>query len=165
MDKKLQQSAERLGKELKKRSMRVTFAESCTAGLAAMAVASAKSSGEFFSRSYITYTYDAKREVLGVSSSALETYTAVSEPVAREMAEGALRVSGEEVAVAITGYAGPDGGPDGTPAGTVWFGWAFADGLTIAEVEHFPGECEEVMLAAADYALTRLTTLVQQKPA
>ena len=161
MDKKLQQAAEELGEVLKSRGMKATFAESCTAGLAAMAVASAKSSADFFSRGFITYTNEAKQEVLGVSQSALETYTAVSEPVVREMAEGALRISGEQAAVSISGYAGPDGGPDGTPAGTVWFGWALSDGQTIAEVETFSGDCEEVIAAAAHFALTRLTALLK----
>ncbi|PLR41390.1 competence protein ComA [Chimaeribacter californicus] len=163
MDKKLQHTAEELGEVLKARGMKVTFAESCTAGLAAMAVASAKSSADFFSRGFITYTNQAKQEVLGVSHSALETYTAVSEPVVREMAQGALRISGEQAAVSISGYAGPDGGPDGTPAGTVWFGWAFSDGLTVAEVETFSGDCEEVIVAAANFALTRLTTLLESR--
>ncbi len=99
-------------------------AESCTGGWVAQAVTSVAGSSEWFERGYVTYSNAAKREALGVRKATLERHGAVSEPIAREMARGALRRSRGTIAVSITGVAGPGGGSPGKPVGTVCFAWA-----------------------------------------
>ena len=99
-------------------------AESCTGGWVAQAVTSIAGSSEWFERGYVTYSNAAKREALSVRKATLERHGAVSEPVAREMARGALRRSRGTIAVAITGIAGPGGGSPGKPVGMVCFAWA-----------------------------------------
>lgn len=100
---------------------RVTLAESCTGGLVAAAITEIPGSSEIFERGYVTYANDAKTEMLRVSHDVIETFGAVSVATAWSMAQGALEASGADVAVAITGVAGPDGGTDKKPVGTVVF--------------------------------------------
>ena len=115
--------ARALGNALSARGITCATAESCTGGLVAGAITAIAGSSEWFDRGFVTYSNDAKHRLLGVPWAMLEAHGAVSEPVARAMAEGALRGSLAEVAVAITGIAGPGGGSAGKPVGTVCFGW------------------------------------------
>lgn len=144
-----------LREQLTARCLRLAIAESCTGGKLASALCAEEDTPEFFGIGYVTFTNAAKKKVLGVRHSTLERYTAVSEATAKEMAEGARQRSGEDIALAITGYGGPQGGEDGTPAGTVWFAWSFAD-RTETSVVHFDGECEAVLNQAVRYALAGL---------
>jgi nicotinamide-nucleotide amidase len=111
------------GKALKVKGQILATAESCTGGWVAQAITSIAGSSEWFERGYVTYSNAAKREALGVSKKTLARYGAVSEPTARAMARGALKRSRADIALAITGIAGPGGGLPGKPVGTVCFAW------------------------------------------
>jgi nicotinamide-nucleotide amidase len=130
----------------------LAIAESCTGGLAGQLVTSEPGSSEFFRGSIVAYADEVKMGVLGVKSETLADFGAVSEPVAREMAEGAKRVCGSSVAVAITGIAGPGGGTPDKPVGTVCFA-VCGPGTTRTSTKLFAGNRERVRMAAAYYAL------------
>lgn len=117
----MHESAVRTGMALRARGWRLATAESCTAGWIAKAITDVAGSSGWFECGYVTYSNAAKQRDLGVGASSLAIHGAVSEAVVREMAEGALRRSGAEIAVATSGIAGPDGGVPGKPVGTVWF--------------------------------------------
>ncbi|WP_051235648.1 CinA family protein [Marinimicrobium agarilyticum] len=116
--------AEQLGEQLQSRGWRVATAESCTGGGIAAALTEVAGSSAWFEYGLVTYANRAKQQLLGVSEQSLEREGAVSEAVVREMAAGALRVSGAELAIAVSGIAGPAGGTPEKPVGTVWLGWA-----------------------------------------
>lgn len=116
--------AESVGGALLARRMSLATAESCTAGGVAYAVTQVAGSSQWFDRGFVTYSNAAKRQVLGVSATELRLYGAVSEPVARAMARGALVSSDAQMSVGITGIAGPGGGSEDKPVGLVCFSWA-----------------------------------------
>jgi nicotinamide-nucleotide amidase len=116
--------AETVGRALLARRMFVATAESCTAGGVAYAVTQVAGSSQWFDRGFVTYSNAAKRQVLGVSATELRLYGAVSEAVARAMARGALVASDAQIAVGVTGIAGPGGGSVDKPVGLVCFSWA-----------------------------------------
>lgn len=147
--------------EARARSLRLVTAESCTGGLVAGAICSISGASDVFERGFVTYTNRAKSEMLGVAGDLLTDYGAVSEPVARAMAEGALRESHGHVAVAITGVAGPGGGTPMKPVGTVHFAVARANRSVTHRHERFDGETREaVQLAAVRTALEMLRDAV-----
>lgn len=133
-------------------------AESCTGGLIAAACTDLAGSSLWFERGFVSYSNAAKTELLGVPTELIEQHGAVSEPVARAMASGALAHSHAQVAIAVTGVAGPGGGSADKPVGTVWFGWATPTGL-FSECQHFAGDRAAVRAATVHHALTRLLTL------
>lgn len=114
--------AEELILKLKERGCHISTAESCTGGLLAAGIIDVSGASDVFEEGYITYSDRIKTKLLRVKEESLKEYTAVSEQVAREMAEGTADVSGAEITVSVTGYAGPEDGEDGTPAGTVYIG-------------------------------------------
>jgi nicotinamide-nucleotide amidase len=120
----IERLAERLGAELRAQHLMLATAESCTAGGIGFAVTLVPGSSAWYERGFITYSNEAKQQVLGVSPAYLRDFGAVSEPVARSMALGALSHSAAQVALAVTGIAGPDGGTPSKPVGTVCFAWA-----------------------------------------
>jgi len=120
----IQQLAEKLGAGLLAQHLTLATAESCTAGGIAYAVTTVAGSSRWFDRGFITYSNESKMQVLRVPAAYLRDFGAVSEPVARAMAIGALSHSGAQVAVAVTGIAGPDGGTPEKPVGTVCFAWS-----------------------------------------
>ncbi|EOG2476958.1 TPA: nicotinamide-nucleotide amidohydrolase family protein [Serratia marcescens] len=164
MQKELVSVAEQLGVALKEREWRLTTAESCTGGLISMALCATKDSAEFYSGGIVTYSNQAKRNLLGVKADTLATHTAVSKETVAEMALGALTASQEAVSVAVSGYAGPEGGGDGTPAGTVWFAWAILDDIIDTRALHFKGNSEQVIYQAAYFALHHLLILLKRLP-
>lgn len=131
-------------------------AESCTAGWVSQCVTQVAGSSQFFDRGFVTYTNLAKQEMLGVPDSVLSEFGAVSEPVARAMAEGALKHSQASVAISVTGIAGPDGGSLEKPVGTVWFGFAFKDRPTLAILNHFSGDRCSIRKQSVAFVLTTL---------
>ncbi len=135
-------------------------AESCTGGLIAGACTDLPGSSVWFDRGFITYSNDAKTEMLGVDAEVIKRHGAVSEPVVRAMAEGALARSRAQVAVAVTGVAGPTGGSRAKPVGTVWFGWATPHGV-VSEVKLFPGNRQQVRRATLRHSLEKLIALLQ----
>jgi len=140
----------------------LSTAESCTGGLIAAACTDLAGSSAWFERGFVTYSNAAKIELLGVNAALIDTHGAVSEPVARAMATGALQHSHAQVAIAVTGVAGPSGGSADKPVGTVWFGFAFGSSVA-TEMHHFEGDRAAVRQAAVQQALTRLAELILTK--
>ena len=150
-----------LGDALRRHRLRVATAESCTGGLAAGAITSVAGSSEWFERGFVTYSNEAKHEMLGVPKPLIETHGAVSEAVAAAMAEGALARSRADCALSVTGVAGPGGGTPAKPVGMVCFGWAVRDRPTVVETRHFSGDRDGIRVASVEVALGRLTALVE----
>jgi nicotinamide-nucleotide amidase len=147
--------ARRIGKKLKSKSQVLATAESCTGGWVAQAVTSVAGSSDWFERGYVTYSDAAKRELLGVGLGTLRKFGAVSEPVARAMARGALRRSRATIALAVTGIAGPGGATPGKPVGTVCFAWAQGRKLR-SETRRFGGNRAAVRRKSVAHALQGL---------
>lgn len=141
---------------LKEKGLKLTTAESCTGGGIGYWMTSIAGSSASFERGFITYSNEAKVEQLGVSLSTIETFGAVSEETAREMAEGALRNSNADISIAITGIAGPAGGTSDKPVGTVWFAIGSCTQPTQAIVKLFSGNRQQVREQAIEHALTFL---------
>ena len=146
--------------QLLARGWMLATAESCTGGLIAAACTDRAGSSQWFERGFVTYSNDAKADMLGVPSALIAQHGAVSEPVARAMAEGALAHSRAQVSLAVTGVAGPSGGSADKPVGTVWFGWCVA-GVTHTELQQFAGDRTAVRAATVHHALTHLCTLLR----
>jgi len=138
-------------------------AESCTGGLIAGACTDLAGSSGWFERGFVTYSNEAKTEMLGVDAALIATHGAVSEPVARAMAAGALRHSHAQVSAAVTGVAGPTGGSAEKPVGTVWFGWSVR-GILTSEKQRFDGDRAAIRQATVRHALVRLSELVAASP-
>ncbi len=151
----------KLSQQLLKRDLKVATAESCTAGLVAKLLTDQAGSSAWFERGFVTYSNEAKVEMLGVSSQILDSHGAVSCETVHEMAAGAIKKSHADLSIAISGIAGPDGGTDEKPVGTVWFAWAAADRVE-EEAQHFDGDREAVRGAAADYALAGLLRFISE---
>ena len=143
---------------LKHRHLLAT-AESCTGGMIAAACTDLSGSSQWFERGFVTYSNEAKAEMLGVPPGLIAQHGAVSEPVARAMADGALTHSRAQVTLAVTGVAGPTGGTEAKPVGTVWFAWCVG-GETHSEMQHFAGDRAAVRVATERYALKRLLSLL-----
>jgi nicotinamide-nucleotide amidase len=139
------------------RGWKMVSAESCTGGWIAKCCTDRAGSSAWFERGFVTYSNASKQDSLGVDAATLEQAGAVSREVALQMVQGACRRSGAEVAVAVTGIAGPDGGTPQKPVGTVWFGWS-VDGHCEAEVMNFPGDREAVRRCTVVHALQGLIT-------
>ena len=144
------------------RKLTIATAESCTGGLVAGALTDIPGSSDVIDRGFVTYSNDAKRAMLGVKVTTLATFGAVSKETATAMAIGALEKANVDLAVSITGIAGPGGGLPGKPVGTTWIGLAAPDGKW-ARVLHFPGDREQNKAAAAVAALTLLLDYLQGK--
>jgi nicotinamide-nucleotide amidase len=144
---------------LDEHSLKLVTAESCTAGLTASTLAEIPGCGSTLECAFVTYSADAKTSVLGVKPETIARCNLTSEDVAREMAEGALRISRANVALADTGVAGPTSGDGGIPAGTVCFAWSFEHGgmvHTFSETRKFNGDRNTVRQASADYMIGRI---------
>ena len=150
---------ERLAAQLQQRQWMLVTAESCTGGLIAGACTDLSGSSNWFERGFVSYSNTAKNELLGVEAALLKQHGAVSEEVARAMAAGALARSRAQVAVAVTGVAGPTGGTPDKPVGLVWFGFALP-GQVLTEKMNFPGDRAAVRAATVQHALRRLTELL-----
>ena len=144
-----------LADALRARGWCLATAESCTGGLVSAACTELSGSSEWFERGFVTYSNAAKTEMLGVSAALIEAHGAVSEPVARAMAEGAVHHSSAQVTLSITGVAGPKGGSVDKPVGTVCFAWATPAGV-VSERLHLSGDRAAVRQAAAEHALRGL---------
>ncbi len=144
-----------LAAALRARGWRLATAESCTGGLVAAACTSLAGSSDWFERGFVTYSNEAKSELLGVAPALLAAHGAVSEAVAQAMARGALAHSRAQLALAVTGIAGPAGAVPGKPVGTVWLAWATSAGVR-AERLQLRGDRAAVREAALAAALARL---------
>ena len=150
-----------VGAKLKAKGLMLASAESCTGGWVAQAITAISGSSDWFDRGFVTYSNEAKEEMLGVAPETIATQGAVSEQTAREMSMGALVHSRAQIAVAITGIAGPTGGSPDKPIGMVCFSWATKDGDAIAETRHFDGERESVRRQSVIVALQGVLRLLE----
>jgi nicotinamide-nucleotide amidase len=157
-------AAERLGAACLSRGVVLAGAESCTGGLIAATLTAVPGSSAWFDRAFVTYSNAAKVELIGVSPSTLEAFGAVSEETAREMALGALRHSGANLAFAVTGIAGPTGGTPEKPVGLVCFGFAAAGGVQ-SLTRRFDGDRAAVRAQSLRLVIERLLALVEQSGA
>jgi nicotinamide-nucleotide amidase len=153
--------ARTLGRACLRRKVQVCVAESCTGGGVAAAITRISGSAKWFDRGFVTYSNDAKRQMLGVSQASLKRFGAVSEAVAREMAAGVLTHSPADVSVAVTGIAGPTGAAPGKPVGLVWFAWAARDGPVQSRAFQFKGGRIEVRTQSVAMAIQGLIDLLR----
>lgn len=140
----------------------LTTAESCTGGWVAEAITMVPGSSAWFERGFVTYTYISKREMLSVRSETLERHGAVSEAVVREMVLGALKASHAQIALAVSGTAGPAGGTPQKPVGTVCFAWGVTDSEPHSETLHFEGDREAVRRRSVIHALSMLIDTIER---
>jgi len=156
--------AKKLAQLLLTKGWKLALAESCTGGLVCATLTELPGSSDWFERGYITYSNQAKTECLGVSEELLHTYGAVSEPVAKAMAQGAQINAGVNLAVSITGIAGPSGGSQDKPVGTVCFGWAIrytaGENITTCQTKLFIGDRQSIRQQATEHALAGLLQLL-----
>ena len=146
---------DQLASALQDRSWMMVTAESCTGGMIAARCTDLSGSSNWFERGFVTYSNAAKSELIGVPAALIEQHGAVSEPVARAMASGALLHAHAQVSVAVTGIAGPTGGSADKPVGTVWFAWCVGD-LVSSEKCVFAGDRGAVREATVQHALQGL---------
>lgn len=152
--------AAQLGQALLARGWRVTTAESCTGGGIAQAITEIAGSSGWFDQAFVTYSNAAKQKLVGVPAELLAAHGAVSEPVAQAMAEGACAAAEADLAVAVSGIAGPGGAVPGKPVGTVCFAWSGPAGCR-SETRHFDGDRAAVRRQAVVHALAGLLALTQ----
>jgi nicotinamide-nucleotide amidase len=153
-----------VGNMLRERNLTIALAESCTGGLLGKRLTDPSGASDYFTTGFVTYSNEAKQTVLGVRPETLEAHGAVSEAVAREMALGALRKAGTDIAVSITGIAGPTGGTAEKPVGLVWTAAARGD---VVKTRSFvmPGDRAEVRERAAQMALALVYDMLVSPPA
>jgi nicotinamide-nucleotide amidase len=156
VDQELYALSKRVGEALLAKQQKVVTAESCTGGWIAKCITDVAGSSEWFDCGFVTYTNEAKQQVLNVPEQVLADYGAVSEQVVKEMVLGALEASNATIAVSISGIAGPDGGSDGKPVGMVWLAWQTKDEEAVAGLFKFKGDREEVRRQAVIVALLGL---------
>ena len=149
---------------LLKKQWMLSTAESCTGGLISAACTDLAGSSAWFERGFVTYSNQAKTDMLGVDATLIAARGAVSEEVARAMAQGAITHSKARVAVAVTGVAGPSGGSKDKPVGTVWFGFMI-DGRLSSEMKYFDGDRVAVRAATVRHALAGLLVRIEAAPA
>jgi nicotinamide-nucleotide amidase len=151
--------AEEVGSMLRSVGTSVVTAESCTGGWIAQCLTSVSGSSAWFERGYVSYSNEAKQELLGVPAETILLYGAVSEATAAAMASGALCNSHAEWSLAVTGIAGPAGGTPQKPVGTVCFAWCSREGRLVTETCWFDGDRREIRARSVAYALTGLLKL------
>lgn len=152
-DKELQDLAQAIGDRLHGKGIMLATAESCTGGWVGKIITDIVGSSGWYDRGFITYTNQAKQQTLGVSAETLQVHGAVSEETVCEMVKGVLKQSHAELALAITGIAGPGGATTKKPLGTVWLAWGNSDDYLHSEVHHFDGDREAVRRQAVACAL------------
>lgn len=150
-----------LAQLLEQRGWMLATAESCTGGMIAAKCTDLAGSSNWFERGFVTYSNASKSELLGVPTELIARDGAVSETVARAMAQGAIGHSGAQVAIAVTGVAGPTGGSPDKPVGTVWFAWAWPGHLE-SECMRWPGDRQAVRRQTTAYALAQLMEKLQR---
>ncbi|MES9845007.1 MAG: nicotinamide-nucleotide amidase [Candidatus Sedimenticola sp. 6PFRAG5] len=160
MDQELEQLAGRLGERLAAKGLVMAAAESCTGGWIAKAMTDIAGSSGCFDRGFVTYSNEAKQEMLGVTRSTLEKHGAVSEETVGEMVRGALVNSRASVAVAVSGIAGPGGGTAEKPVGTVCFAWGVEGGVSDIATYQFTGDREAVRRQAVISALNGVLKII-----
>ncbi len=161
-DRALCEAGEQLGKLLEQQGWTIATAESCTGGWVAKVLTDRAGSSGYFMAGLVTYSNDAKQAILGVSEPMLAEHGAVSEPVVRQMVAGAVQAAGSQVAVAVSGIAGPGGGSQEKPVGTVWFAWGTGPSNTETRVQCFAGDRDQVRRQSVLYALQGVTAFLEK---
>ncbi|MEM5399545.1 CinA family protein [Paraburkholderia sp. EG287A] len=161
-DSVVHQLAIRVGNKLRDGRLMLATAESCTGGMVATAITDISGSSVWFERGFVTYSNQAKTEMIGVPPELIDKHGAVSEPVARAMAEGALSNSRAQVSLSITGVAGPGGGTPEKPVGMVSFGWSNRLHTSV-ETLVFKGDREQIRVQAAAHALRGLLAFIDEQ--
>ena len=154
--------AAQVGGVLKAHGLKLATAESCTGGGVAQAITDVAGSSAWFERGFITYSNEAKHEMLGVAQDTLLRHGAVSEAVVREMSMGAIQRSHAQVSLAVSGVAGPDGGTPGKPVGTVWFAWCIKGKVCVAHMHRLAGNRAEIRAQSVHIALQGVVDLLNQ---
>ena len=162
MDQALTQLSGLVGTACRQHQLMIATAESCTGGWAAQVITHTAGSSAWFERGFVTYSNTAKIDMLGVNSVTLERFGAVSVETALEMANGALTHSRAQIALAITGIAGPGGGSPGKPVGTVCFAWSIKNQTAQAEQQVFAGDRESVRRQAVIRALEGVLSRIKE---
>ena len=157
--------SEDVNRSLRSRGFKMASAESCTGGLISSGITDIAGSSEIFDRGFITYSNEAKMDLLGVTAATLEAFGAVSEQTAIEMAEGALSHSLSDVAVSVTGIAGPGGGSPEKPVGLVYIGIGLKGQKAKAFKHNFSGDRNSVRQQSVEAALTHILDLIEVKHA
>lgn len=160
----MQDLVETLSEKMKALGLMLTTAESCTGGMIAAAMTERPGSSDVFERGFVTYSNEAKQELLGVPKDTLLKHGAVSPQVATAMVKGALAHSRAEIALSVTGIAGPGGGTDKKPVGLVYIGFGDKSGLTEIAEHHFSGDRQSVRQQTAEAALKHLIKFVDNLP-
>jgi nicotinamide-nucleotide amidase len=155
--------AAQVGLALKSHGLMLATAESCTGGGVAQAVTEIAGSSAWFERGFVTYSNLSKQEMLGVAEATLIQYGAVSEAVVREMVAGSLRNSGAQVALSVSGIAGPDGGTPDKPVGTVWFAWGIAGEIIQTQRLQIAGDRAQVRQHSVRIALQGVIDLLNRR--
>jgi len=164
MDTQLAALSAQVGRTLEARGLTLATAESCTGGWVAQVITYTAGSSAWFDRGFVTYSNEAKQDMLGVRPETLTREGAVSLETAKEMAVGALKNSKALISLAITGIAGPTGGSSGKPVGTVCFSWCFRGEAPVYRRKRFGGDRESIRRQALIFALEELLALIAKKP-
>lgn len=157
----IQSLAQVAGEALLSRGWMLATAESCTGGGIAAAITEISGSSQWFERGFVTYSNQAKQDMLGVSAQTLDTVGAVSEATVREMVSGALAQSEAQVALAVSGIAGPTGGTPEKPVGMVYLAWALKGQTPVTVIEQFSGDRQTIRNRAVERALQGLLDIIQ----
>ncbi|MDA0824334.1 MAG: CinA family protein [Proteobacteria bacterium] len=160
----LEDLARKLGEGLCAQGLQMVTAESCTGGWIAQTATAIPGSSTWVERGYVTYSNRAKVEILGVPEDIIATHGAVSRETAGAMAAGALRAAKVDIAVAVTGVAGPDGGTDEKPVGTVWFGWCRLGSDPVTKLLRFGGDRQDIRAQTVAVALQGLCEMIGLNP-
>ena len=155
----IEQLAQLLGQKLLAKNWTISCAESCTGGGLGYAITSISGSSTWFNQGFITYSNEAKQQLLGVSEQTLATDGAVSAQTVEQMAQGAAHKAAAEVAISVSGIAGPDGGSPDKPVGTVWFGF-YLNGQCHSLVQQFKGDRQQVRIKAIEFALSKVLRFI-----
>jgi nicotinamide-nucleotide amidase len=156
IDNELDTLASKLHQQLKANKLMVATAESCTGGWIAKILTNTPGSSATFERGFVTYSNEAKQDMLNVKPQTLQNHGAVSEQTVLEMAQGALQKSRASVAIAVSGIAGPTGGSEEKPVGTVWLAWSGSNISPKAQIHHFSGDRDSVRYQAVKQSLLGL---------
>lgn len=150
-----------LGRCLANQQLMLTTAESCTGGGIAAAITDVPNSSTWFSHGFVTYSNAAKQQQLHINPTLIETYGAVSQPVVEAMAAGALAVASADLAIAVSGIAGPDGGTNEKPVGTVWIAWVRPNNRPTSQMFSFSGDRKSVRNQSVIASLKGALSLVE----
>ncbi|KXO10455.1 MULTISPECIES: nicotinamide-nucleotide amidase [Marinobacter] len=160
-DQQLESAGNTLGEWLVEHGKTIATAESCTGGWVAKVLTDRAGSSAYLMAGLVTYSNEAKQAILGVEESVLAEHGAVSEPVVRQMVAGAIRAADADIAVAISGIAGPGGGSDEKPVGTVWFAWGTGPDRIETSVQCFDGNRDQVRRKSVLYVLQGVTEFLK----